>query len=136
MSVKSCVVALAACSALAALVQTGAGELVRVASAQTNFDVHGYVEPCALEYVGETHLECELCNASLSSPNACSERFASRGFEKRCRARGGHDWNEVWCLDLRKKHDKTYNFVLGALLAGLAGAGAFVYFKRSRRKRT
>jgi hypothetical protein len=133
--VQSCVVALVACCGLAALARAGDWELVRVASAQTNFDVHGYVEPCALEYVGETHLECELCSASLSSPNACSERYASRGFEKRCRARGGHEWNEVWCLDLRKKADKTYNFVLGALLAGLV-AGGFVYFKRSRGKRT
>ncbi|MCB9638225.1 MAG: hypothetical protein H6727_04860 [Myxococcales bacterium] len=57
----------------------------------------GYVERCTIARQQGPNEQCSLCRTYWRQPNRCSATFASQGFTRRCRTRGGSVWSEVWC---------------------------------------
>jgi hypothetical protein len=94
---------------------------------------HGYVEPCTLSSVEETHLECEVCTVTNGAGQGCSDRLAPRGFEKRCRTHGKyHQWEEIWCADLRLRKSERRQSVSYWIVAGLAAVAALSFLVKRR----
>ncbi len=98
---------------------------------------HGAVESCTVHYVQEPNNDCEMCETLSEKPDACVDRFGSRGYTKKCRTRGdAKGWGEVWCIPVAPPVKPTAPLPAGQGYAWLVAvcllAVAAVYFKLRR----
>jgi hypothetical protein len=114
--------------------------VVSPAAAQSPPDAlepHGFVEPCTIGNVQEMYTECELCAVRQGASQVCIDRFAKRGYEKKCQTHGdATTWGEVWCIDKRLAQEKAppskLPWVIGlASLVAALGLFKWVGSKRS-----
>src|SRR5262245_49459993 len=57
----------------------------------------GFVENCTVEKQKKSGEECVSCATFFAEADKCVRDHGSRGFEFRCKTRGGSKWSEVWC---------------------------------------
>src|SRR5262245_61498976 len=57
----------------------------------------GFVENCTVEKQKKSGEECVSCTTFFAEADKCVREHGSRGFEFRCKTRGGSKWAEVWC---------------------------------------
>jgi hypothetical protein len=68
------------------------------APARASDDVHGFVDPCSVNFVEESTTECEHCAPPPENPDACKARLEPHGYARKCRSTPGHGVpGEVWC---------------------------------------
>ncbi len=74
-----------------------AGLLVTLSAVSARADLPGPENTCTVEKQKKAGQTCESCNASHSTPDVCSQQYASTAFTKVCQSSGASVWSEVWC---------------------------------------
>ena len=116
----------------AALLSTA---LLSLAPQRALAQLHGYVEPCTVEFVQDGTTICEGCVPSATDPELCERNLGSQGYQRKCRTGGHSATGEVWC---RPKGSAPTNAgfaqLAGAVACVLLVSGAFFWFRRKRQR--
>ncbi len=95
--------------------------------------VHGFVDPCRVNFVEDSTLDCEFCSTAHQGSGACAEKLESHGYERKCRTAGHSEPGEVWCRPKANEEDKLRKELVLALCGAATFLGAFFFLKRRRR---
>jgi hypothetical protein len=107
----------------------------RVAFAQDPAEFHGFVDPCAVQFVQDGTNHCELCSRADGDAERCIERVRELGYERKCRTSVHSTPGEVWCISESREKALRYQRIALMLGAVLAGLGVFLIARRRRARR-
>ena len=121
-----------ASSALGLLV----GLVLGAASSSAGAQVHGYVEPCTVEFVEDGSMTCVECAPLTGDPDSCQERLLTQGYLRKCRTGGHSAPGEVWCQPKTGAPTGRGLVLLGEVFASVAlCVTLFLWFRRRRSHR-
>ena len=90
--------------------------------------LHGFVEPCRVEFIEDQNTECQVCVPSSSQPDLCERQWGDEGYHKRCQTGPHSAPGEVWCISRSGSRFAT-PIVLSAAALSFAGL-AYVFWRR------
>lgn len=99
--------------------------------------LHGYVEPCQMQYVLDNLKVCQECSSARGNPERCAEELKQAGYTRKCRTSGHAASSEIWCRHKQQRPKGYPPYAVGAAAVAAASLvlGAFLLGRRRRREK-